>query len=314
MLCNACYEWLRKYNRIADFPPIVKLPPKNKWIKKYGEGLVLDLQGLIDGNNQTLSSIGTKYGITRERIRQMFELLHGFKYTVAVRANSEKKKRIRVERRLAKRDPRYKVENFREGSNIYHGAESEKKVFDICAALGYEIKPYPTKTIDIVINGYKVDIKSAHCTTMTHPSGKTPLYHFHLLESQRIADFVICHASPINKFFVIPINEYPKCNHLYIPHTKTMEWKAGRYGLCKQKRESKYYNYLEAWHLLKPKEEVIFNIPEAGCSGLGFRGDHDAALIRPTSWALLTRRIVKLFETPRLSGHRSQDRCKLTII
>ena len=39
----------------------------------------------------------------------------------------------------------------------------------------------------------------------------------------------------------------------------------------------------------KAEHKRLRQLAKAGCSGLGFRGDHDAALIRPTSWALLAR-------------------------
>lgn len=261
MLCTSCYSSLRSVGRLSEFPPIVKLPKKNGWVKKYGEEILTDLQGLVDDHHETLSSIGERYGISRERIRQMFELIYGFKYTVIMRAKTEKRRRIKFEKLIARRDPRYKVENFKKDSLIYRGAESEKKVFDICSALNYEIKPYHSQTIDLVINGYKVDIKSSYCTTFTHKSQKTPAFHFHLRPSQRIADFVICHAVPLNKYFVIPISEYPKGNHLYIPQSRISEWETGRYGKTPIKRVSHYYDYLEAWHLLKPKEEIVFNKP-----------------------------------------------------
>jgi len=263
MLCNNCYHWLHKNNRLDEFPPIAKLHDNTWWKNKYSDEFINDLKSLIDEHHVTLIQIGEKYGVTRERIRQIFELLYGFKYTVAVKAKSEIKKREKYDDRIAKRDPRYKVENYKKGFNQHKGAESEKKVFDICAALNYEIKPSDSLSVDLIINGYKAEIKSAHRAGITSPGAKTPCYHFQLQKSQYLVDFIICHAVPINKFFIIPRCEYPVGGHLYLPSIKTREWKTGRGGNAKQVRVSKYYDYLEAWSLLAPKQsETIFNKPQ----------------------------------------------------
>jgi len=258
MLCTNCYQSLQRRGLLSEFPPIALPPSESLWVKKYGEEILSDLQGLVDEHHKTLSAVGRKYGISKERVRQMFELVYGFKYTVIVTAKRDKKRRIKFEKVLKSRDPRYKVEHLKKGSFIYRGAESEKKVFDICSALNYEIKPYHSQTIDLIINGYNVEIKSAHRVTFTSKKQKTPTFHFKLLPSQRTVDFVVCHAVPTNQYFVIPIHEYPTSGNLYIPKTRTMEWTRGKTVI---KRVSRYYDYLEAWHLLKPKEEIIFNKP-----------------------------------------------------
>jgi hypothetical protein len=44
-----------------------------------------------------------------------------------------------------------------------------------------------------------------------------------------------------------------------------MQWLSGRNRNVKHTRINKWYNYLEAWHLLKPKqEEIVFSrsLPE----------------------------------------------------
>jgi hypothetical protein len=252
--------WLKKHDRIGEFPNVFQLQPSTRWREKHGDDILGDLKGLIDNYHITLESVAQKHGITRERIRQLFELYYGFKYTVAVNTKSAGRKRMKYETIMSRRNPNSKVERFRDGSNSYKGAVSEKKVFDICAALGYEIKPYESTAIDIIINGHKVDVKAAYKTCLTRADGITPLYHFRCSEAQRFADFIICHAVPMNSFFVIPIDKFPECGELYIPSVKTRKWVAGRSGNIKRTSSSKYYDYLEAWHLLKKEpEEVIFS-------------------------------------------------------
>lgn len=260
MLCSRCYTALYHSGRLAEFPPIANITRISS-IEKYGEELIVDLKRLVDDHHLTLSQVGEKYGVTRERIRQIFELLYGFKYSVAVSAKGERKRRASYVDRIAKRNPGDKVKNYTKGSLQYMGAESEKKVYDICASLNYKITPFEeSRAIDLVVNGFKVEVKSAHTTCLTSPSGRTPLYHFKRLKSQETADFIICHAVPVNKFFVIPNKDFPKAGDLYLPSIKRKEWMAGNRLQVKVVSVSKYYQYEEAWHLLMPKrEDIVFN-------------------------------------------------------
>ena len=252
-LCNSCYTWLQNHNRINEFPPIFPLKKSLRWQADHGDELIADLKMLVDDNNITLEAIAQKYNLTRERIRQMFELFYGFKYTVVKNIKRDKNKRRKYELRMAKRNPEYKINNYpNKDSLIYKGALAEKKVFDICATLGYEIKPSENFAIDLIINGYKVEVKSAYVGCFTTRTRKSPQYHFQILKSQISADFIVCYAVPPNNFFVIPISEWPKGRHLYIPSIKTTEWNTGR---AKRISTSKYYDFLEAWHLLKRKPD-----------------------------------------------------------
>lgn len=259
-ICHTCYGWLTRNGMLDKFPPVFPLKQKDRWKERYNDAFLSDMKDLVDNYQATLESVANKHGVTRERIRQVFELLYGFKYTVAKKVKLDKKKRLKYEAILAKRNPHYKVKRFTKDSHQYKGAESEKKVFDICASLGYEIKPYETNSIDLVINGYKVEVKSAYKTCFTHPGVKTPQYHFRLLDSQLGTDFVVCHVVPQNNFFVIPISEFPKGRNLYIPRNKESQWMTGRKQSVLMERTSKYYAYLEAWHLLKkPESEIVFS-------------------------------------------------------
>lgn len=259
-VCHTCYGWLTRNSMLDKFPPVFPLKKKDKWKERYNDAFLSDMKDLVDNYQTTLESVAQKHGVTRERIRQVFELLYGFKYRVALSVKSDTRYRLKREARLQKMNPQSKVKRYPKGSLLHKGAETEKKVFDICASLGYEIKPYETNSIDLVINGYKVEVKSAYKTCFTHPSGKTPQYHFRLRDSQLGTDFVVCHAVPQNNFFVIPISEFPRGGELYIPQNNKSQWMTGRKHSVLMKRASKYYAYLEAWHLLKkPESEIVFS-------------------------------------------------------
>ncbi len=260
MLCLQCYQFVYHHGLLGEYPNLRTIT-RSKTVLKYGEEIIGDLKDLVDDHHLTLIEVGNKYGISRERIRQIFELLYGFKYSVVVSKKIETKKRIAYKERIEKRNPTYKVENYKKNSYTHRGAESEKRVYDICASLNYEIKPFEESgAIDLIINGYKVEIKSAHKTCLTSPGAKTPLFHFARRECQEIADFIICHAVPPNRFFIFPNYIFPKGGHLYLPSVKTREWFSGKSHNVKVSRTSKYYDYEEAWHLLMPKEkDIVFN-------------------------------------------------------
>ena len=252
-LCEKCYTRLRNNGTLHNMPTIpIITRRRDSLTKKYGEDILGDFSGLFK-HDYTLQDIGEKYGFTRERARQIFESIFGFKYTAIVNVRKAKHEEVKRER-LSRRDPRAKFKRYKPGL-AKKGAKSEVAVFNICAKMGYEIRPYVEgNTIDLIINGYKVEIKSAYTTVKTSKGSITGLYRFRRLPTQRIADYVVCHAVPINKFFVIP-SSVISGDHFYIPEKKVMTWRNS-----KQVRISHWYDYEEAWHLLRPQEgDVVFS-------------------------------------------------------
>jgi hypothetical protein len=228
--------------------------------EKYGKEILSDFDNLFNQSDISLIDISKKYGFTREYARQVFEKIFKFHFTVIKKQKIEQRKqKIELVRQLRK-NPCSKVERFKAGdSTIYKGALVEKKVYDICNVLGYEIKPYtPGSAIDLVINNYMVDVKSCYSTTLTSKGKATRQFHFHITNTQReIADFIICHAVTINKFFIIPIGVFPNGNSLYIPEKPESFWVCN--GANRQSKNH-WYQYLEAWYLLKThQQEIIFN-------------------------------------------------------
>lgn len=261
-LCKACYYELHKAGLLNEFPLI----PADKTFKttlteKYGNEILVDFNNLLNQDNKSLADIADKYGFTRERARQLFEKIHKFHYTVIKKQRSANRLEKRQKDQQLRKNPCDKILRFKEGdNNQFKGALAEKRVFDICAALSYDIRPFTKgQQIDLIINGYHVDIKSSYTPTITSPRRTSKQFHFSISEYQRTnCDFIICYAVLINSFFIIPINEYPNADSLYIPEKPQSSWICN--GMNKH-RKSKWYDYLEAWHLLKtPAEnEVIFN-------------------------------------------------------
>jgi len=255
-LCNRCYHYLRLHDELSLFP-VVNTRLNHAYKLKYPT-LAEDFEKMKTDKSITLQQLGDKYGITRERIRQIWERYFGYHYTVIVKKHQQENKEQRFREIQLRKDPNYKVVNYKDGLKK-KGAFAEKKVLDICNSLNYIVKPYvDDQSIDLIINDCLVDVKSAYKAYRSNGSSKTKNYHFHILKSQRKAEFVICYAEPLNKFFIIPSSAFPKSDYIFIPEKPIMEW-ISSHG-AKQKRYARYWEYLEAWHLLnQPEEEIVFN-------------------------------------------------------
>lgn len=246
-LCKYCYKELHKEGMLHLFP-LLNNNFEDKLIKKYGPDIINDLKNIAENN---LRIVGEKYGFTREYTRQIYEKAMGFKYTVIKNHRSSKLKAVRQAVSNLKKDPRYKTSVYSPTCTIGKGADAEKKVFDICAQLGYEIKPYHDLSIDLVINGFLVDIKSCYKPRFTNKCHVTPYDHFKFSEKQRQCDFIVCYSATTNQFFVIPQKSL-KGNEIWIPIKKQSSW-----SNSSRRNTNHWYDYLEAWHLLKPKQDVM---------------------------------------------------------
>lgn len=257
-LCRPCYFSLRKSNLLNEFP-IVK---SRLTTKKTAPEVFETYSRLLTDSSFTLTEISKIYGYTRERARQIFEKIFGYHDTVGRKKRSAVRHQKIKEMRMQRRDPRYKLEhwNLSPSCSIEKGITAEKKVLEICELYGYEVKAHNDGSIDLVINGFKVDVKVAYKTRITSKGGKTPLFHFQYSDVQLLnADFLVCYAEPINKFFIIPQRALTSGRSIYIPEKPIMSWKTCLGNV--QERRSHWYQYLEAWNLLSPNTnaEVIFS-------------------------------------------------------
>jgi hypothetical protein len=280
-LCKICYRGLHKEGLLDSFPLIDDHGhhTKENLKIKYGESIIADFESLKN-DPITLLAIGKKYGFTRERARQIYREIFGYPFTVIVKKRSaERIARINQEI-INKRNPTNKVIIFKKTGPQYKGAVSEEKVLNICNSLGYVVSAYEDRSIDLVINGYLVDVKSDYCAKC-YRRNKTPLCHFALSQKQLIADFVICHMVETERFFIIPRHKFPKGRSVFIPINQHSEWIAGSAGTAHRKTSNHWYEYLEAWHLLKPIQAVdaVFSSPSKpsiiGGLGKGNSGNHN---------------------------------------
>lgn len=262
-LCKECYQFLHKENSLDQYPLIPRTSAfKSALVKKYGPGIIDDFDNVLSCEIKGLIEIAKKYGFTREYARQVFEKIYGFHYTVIKNKKLSHKKKQQYIMRLKKKNPTYKVEHYKDGL-CKRGAIAEKRVLDICSALGYIVSPYAEdNSIDMIINNYLVEVKSAWRRCYVGGKNTTELYRFQILDSQRKADFIICHIEPINKFFIIPKNIYPKGRYIYITEQKSNKW---LFGNTEHISENKYWQFLERWDLLKKQEEINILFSSQSC-------------------------------------------------
>jgi hypothetical protein len=248
-LCKECYQELHKQKNL-DLYPLTPSPLKRHRVKmKYGDDFVNEIINLKN-NNESLSGIGRKYHLSRERIRQIYEEVNGFKFTAVLNVRSANKKESRAATAQLHKNPTHKVNTYKKNSPIYKGAIAEKKVLDICSTLGYKVEAFTKDcSIDMIINGYRVDVKASY-TPFKNPALHVIYYRFALSnEQQKNADFIVCWISKNNHFFVLPKSVFPAGKSLYIPAERI------------NRSAINYYRYLEAWHLLarREKHDYVFN-------------------------------------------------------
>jgi hypothetical protein len=211
---------------------------------KYGPEIISDFQELFNNEN-TLTAIAGKYKVSRERARQWFEELYSFAFTEikVKRSRSRKLKAAKEKRNLVLRELRYKKDSL-----VYKGVKSELLVQNICRSFGYQVEANGHgNTVDLIINGYPVDVKASYKSKKTNAHGPK-YFHFGSRKKQRqMIDFYVCHVVPTNEFYVIP-SSIINCDSIFI-----------REGQSKCRNAGDNYNkYKSAWHLLeKAQAEAI---------------------------------------------------------
>jgi len=236
-LCLSCYGIVRNRGEVMLYPKEDVFAKKLS--QKYGNGIIQDFLRVAVSPDLGLSDVADKYGFSRERARQIYlELFnepytnskHNKSITRATRANHAKHD-------LALRPARYK-------GNILKGVSSEFIVEQICRSLGYSVVANNHgSTIDLIINGKNVEVKSSHQVTITIRGG-CGFYRFHCRKKQRdCADFFILHIVPEGRFFIVSHTETLK-EWVYVrPINARKKWR-------KKTIVGEIEKYANAWHLL----------------------------------------------------------------
>jgi hypothetical protein len=213
----------------------------DRLVNRYGKDIISDLKELKTNYGITLEMVGEKHGFTREYARNAFEIVVGKAYTEYL-----KKKRDKVKSDMASlsccHDPRRKVAEYKKDSYHFTGAKGELVVFQKCQDLGYEVESPCGALIDLVVNGYQVEVKTA---TFGHYHGSGGIYYYRFSVSQRQidkADFIACYVIPTGLVYVIPSEYASKAIYLRVSPDPKLDYKSIKVLT--------WESYKEAWYLL----------------------------------------------------------------
>jgi hypothetical protein len=242
-LCKTCYTYLhfngdlKQYKQAQEHKDSAMEKFISRLVNKFSNEFIGDIEKLGQDHSLNMAKIGIKYGITRERVRQIFNKYNGFAFTQIKNKISCEKKEIK---RAEKTNLDNKVVRFKLGSNQLKGTLTEKRVRDICRFFKYKVNAPTGGESDLFVNGYRVEVKSSHKTWRDN-KGKQEYYHFSISAKQSLmADFFVLHCVPVDDFYIIK-NEIKKeiQKSFYIP----------------SRRKNKYFKHKGAWHILKSIEE-----------------------------------------------------------
>ena len=224
-LCQACYmRFYRKKPTFKKTPASKKARIIRRLRKKYGIQFIKDIKALKTQQYLSLHAVGVKYGLTRERVRQIFKKIYNESY--GKYETKKAKERKESEATVCVNDPRRKVADYKKDSDVYKGALAEKLFMEQCESLGFNVEIPCGKSFDIIINGFIVDVKS--CTSARKMSDKNTgeYYNFSARSHQRTkCDFFACYIVERDVFYIIPNPDkgvvFEKARSFYISKEKT---------------------------------------------------------------------------------------------
>jgi len=190
----------------------------------------------------SLTLLGKKHGFTRERARQIFNIINETPY-----AYYQKQKIKDREKDIGcPNDPRRKNAEYKKDSPVGKGAKAELLAWKECEKRGFSIQLSCKKTFDFIVNEKTVDVKS--CLSPFRPKKKnnwSTYYHFNLGKPLRAKpDFYICYSFPAKTFYIVPVSATSGLS-IYIRTTATHKRPEYNYS-----PHNNWKKYKEAWHLL----------------------------------------------------------------
>jgi len=241
-LCIRCYTKKRRDGEIITSKRKTDAQKRktviSNLINKYGRKIIDDLCDCKNKYNYDLVIIAEKYGFSRERSRQIYNIVHDEPYRVALENKKEITKHFAEEKRCILR----KAADYK-GLQLI-GAKIEKMFLEECIKRGLNVQHSQCQSIDIIVNGYNVEIKSANSLAVTDGSKIGHYrYGFSGKHQRNKSDFVACYHNEYQGFFIIPKYAYPKCNIIYI----SAQWSSYKNS------KHRYREFLNAWNLLEIK-------------------------------------------------------------
>jgi hypothetical protein len=188
---------------------------------RYGVQFIKDLKRLKRQPYWNLSSMGAKYGYSRELVRQVFKTVYNESITTYERIKAAMV-REEVQGVGCRFDPRQKMELALIESKIKRAEsqtaqaartkilniQAKAAIFSECKARGIPVEPHPDQYSWLVINGHAVAIRCAAAAhrVNTHAETHNRYFHTNLLGDliQKGAEFLIFYIMPTNTFWIFP--------------------------------------------------------------------------------------------------------------
>jgi len=200
----------------------------------------------------TLQEISNKYGVSRERVRQIIGGSNGGR-----RAASEKielpndpslsakelfsfceNKLQRVMKSVIQNKIAHKHHTVSSGKSIEVGQAGEVDVHNKLESLGIknELMSFGSPYDILTESKIRIDVKT--CLTESRHGGASTYFHFSTRKDiKTTCDFFVLYAIKYNRFWVIPSSAIPNINAIYIKSNDGRGWRDAKY-----KEWNKYEN------------------------------------------------------------------------
>jgi hypothetical protein len=243
-LCMLCYRRCHERHLLHIFPLFKSANiTKKKAVEKFGKFFVVDLEILRSGET-TLRAVGEKYGVSRERIRQLYNIFFEEKYTMTVEERAKRLKLTAMKEDAEKQKFENRMNRAKKHCTTYTGIIAENLFREKCKSLGYDVEMQRGHFVfDAKVNGIAIDIKCGSNARRTSPESKQRYYNFNTTDKQREAvKYFPFYLIDEDSWYILPASVISK-TAFHIPKYDITHGKFHKYRDIQQ--------YREAWHLLK---------------------------------------------------------------
>lgn len=195
-----------------------------------------------------LTTMAEKYGITRERMRQIYTKATGLRGNAV---SSAKSKRIMrdIREMTCAQDPRHYIAMSPKDSHVYEGAIRELRFMEEAQRRGFSITPACDRSTDFVVNGWNLEVKGTKAA-YKGKRNRVGYYRFAGTHKEyRTLDFVAAYHPTEMCWFIIPKRDISKSKHrfqIFISQYKTdYSFHGGKVS------KNRYWEHRDAWHLLE---------------------------------------------------------------
>lgn len=247
-LCNSCYTKFRKsaqfkHTKTVDQKKIYKT---NLIIERYGTGLFKDMELSQSLHSITLRSIGDKYGISRERVRQLYKYYYGKSWR-------EGKGPHKQEHDIGcEYDPKQKMLAYdinMATQRTFIRAQIEVELLNKCKSFNFPVTIIPSQRRRFIINGFSSIMYIATKASVTTKCYKNPMRYYRLVINDSTlyqSDFLIfaIYNNDLQTFYTFPFDYWKDKRSIYVPARETRYRRKNNVSKC-------IAEYQEGWQLFK---------------------------------------------------------------